>query len=299
MIETTTNDFSIGNSTVTIETDTISNSFSPINIHTHDSQIEIDKYYINYIDDSLVETQSETIEKNKNLQSICKIEDNSCRLEVSQLPEEIFMDENIRCEFECLFRKFDSHVIISYANIFQRAYLNCSDARLAFQVCANINGKKFHNKRIQISYSSQMSSSIDYLKPPKQENIYLQSPPTTPPVGWVTKYEELPDINFDLFLALSKLQYNEPLEILSKQNNFPAIIIHPCSDTSDDDVDRDDIFNPAFDEFRNEKKYQTTEAKQCAHILHDAMFALGEQQIKQTTGDGDKLVTLDDIDQSF
>ncbi|CAF1665756.1 unnamed protein product [Rotaria magnacalcarata] len=299
MIETTTNDFSIGNPTVTIETDTMSNSFLPNNIHAHDSQIEIDNYCINYIDDSLVETQSETIEKNKKLQSICKIEDNSCRLEVSQLPEEIFMDENIRCEFECIFHEFDSHVIISYANIFQRAYLNFSDSRLAFQVRTCMNGKEFHNKRIQMSYSLQISSSIDYLKPPKQENIYMQSPPTTPPVGWVTKYEELPDINFDLFLALSKLQSNEPLEILSKQNNFPAIIIHPCSDTSDDDVDRDDIVNPTIDEFRNEKKYQTAEAKQCARILHDAMFALDEQQIKQTTGDGDKLVALDDIDRSF
>jgi hypothetical protein len=151
-----------------------------------------------------------------------------------------------------------------------------------------MNGKEFHNKKLQISYSLKNSSSFEYLKPPKQERIFMQSPPTTPPIGWVAKHEELPEINFDLFLALSKLQSNEPFEILPKQNNLPAIIIHPCSDTSDDDNDLDDVINPIIDEFGH-KKYTTIEAKRRAHILHDAILVPGEQQIRQSAGDGDKL----------
>jgi hypothetical protein len=149
-----------------------------------------------------------------------------------------------------------------------------------------MNGKEFHNKKLQISYLLENFSSFKYLKPPKQERIYMQSPPTTPPIDWVAKREELPDINFDLFLALSKLQPNQPIEILPKQNHLPAIIIHPCSDISDND---DDI-NPIIDEFGH-KKYTTIQAKRRAHILHDAILVPGEQQIRQSAGDGDKLVS--------
>ena len=95
--------------------------------------------------------------------------------------------------------------------------------------------KNFIIKKLHLSYVLQNLSSLDYLKPPTHERIYMQSPPTTPPIGWVAQREELPEINFDLFLALSKLQPYEPLEILPKQDHLPAIIIHPCSDTSDDD----------------------------------------------------------------
>ncbi|CAF4051551.1 unnamed protein product [Rotaria sp. Silwood2] len=279
-----------GDSTLITETGTISNSFAPFNIHKHDSQIELNNYYINYIDEPLVQSKLKTIEMNENLTATSIIDENSCRLEVSQLPEEIFIDENIQCEFECIFHEFDPEVIISYSDTFQRVYLTFSDPILAFQVRTNMNGKEFHNKKIHISYALQNSSSIKYLKPPKQERIYMQSPPTTPPIGWVAKREELPDINFDLFLALSKLQSNEPLEILSKQNNHPAIIIHPCSDTSSDNDDLDDVINPIIDE-SGHKKYQTIEAKRRAHILHDAILVPGEQQITQSAGDGDKLVS--------
>lgn len=136
-----------------------------------------------------------------------------------------------------------------------------------------MHGKQFHNKQLQISYPS--SNSYEYLKPPKYERIYMQSPPTTPPIGWVAQREELPEINFDLFLALTKLQPNEPLEILPKQKNCPAIIIHPCSDTSDSELD----------EFED-KKY----AKQRAQILHDAILVPGEQHIRQCAGDADQLL---------
>jgi hypothetical protein len=140
-----------------------------------------------------------------------------------------------------------------------------------------MNGKEFHHQKLQLSYTS-----LEYLKLPTQERIYMQSPPTTPPIGWIDKREELPEINFDLFLALSKLQSNEPFEILPKHDHLPGIIIHPCSDTSDDD----DVIN----EFER-KKSSTIEAKRRANIFHDAILVPGEQQIRQSAGDGDKLVS--------
>ena len=150
-----------------------------------------------------------------------------------------------------------------------------------------MNEKEFRHRKLRISYASDNSSIIQYLKLPDQDRIFMQSPPNTPPIGWTAQREEFPEINFDIFLALSKLQPNEPLEILPKQNNLPAIVIHPCSDTSDDDLD--EIINPVIDEFGH-PKYSTNEAKRRAHILHDAILVPGEQQVRRVMGDGDKLM---------
>ena len=134
-----------------------------------------------------------------------------------------------------------------------------------------MNDKEFHQQKLHMSYAFDNSSNIEYLKPPSQERIFMQSPPTTPPVGWIVQREDPPEINFDIFLALSKLQSDEPLEILPQQNHLPSIIIHPCSDTSDDDLD------DVIDEYGH-KKYSTIEAKRRAQILHDAILVPGEQQ---------------------
>lgn len=159
---------------------------------------------------------------------------------------------------------------------------------LAYQVCTYMNDKEFHQQKLHISYATDNATTIEYLKPPIHDRIYMQSPPTTPPVGWVVQREDPPEINLDLFLALSKLQPDEPLEILPKQNHLPAIIIHPCSDTSDDDLD--DVINPVIDEYGH-KKYPTIEAKRRAQILHDAILVPGEEQIRRVLGDGDKILS--------
>ena len=193
----------------------------------------------------------------------------------------------MRCEFECIFHEFDPDVQISYSRSLRRAYLTLSDPILTRHVCTYMNDKEFHDGQLHISYATEYSST-SYLKPPTQERIFMQSPPTTPPVGWISRREEFPEINFDIFLALSKLQPNEPLEILPQKNDLPAIVIHPCSDTSDDDLD--DVINPITDQFGNEK-YSTIEAKRRAVLLHDAILVPGEQQVRRIAGDGDKAVS--------
>ena len=51
-----------------------------------------------------------------------------------------------------------------------------------------------------------------------------------------------------------------------------------------------DVINPIIDEFGHQK-YPTIEAKRRAHILHDAILVPGEQQIRQSAGDGDNLMS--------
>jgi hypothetical protein len=70
------------------KTETISTSFTPLDIHRHDSQIEINNYYINYIDD---QSDLKTLKINEGVRSMSIIEKNSCQLEISQLLEEVIM----------------------------------------------------------------------------------------------------------------------------------------------------------------------------------------------------------------
>jgi len=83
MTDTTSTNIPTDHSPLITETETTSTSFASLNIHRHDSQIEINNYYINSVDDLSVQSQFKTLEKN----SI--IEENSCQLEVSELLEEV------------------------------------------------------------------------------------------------------------------------------------------------------------------------------------------------------------------
>ncbi len=70
-------------------TETVSPSITSISMHRCNSQTEINNYYINYIDDRSIQTELKTLEVDDDRTSISIIEENSCRLEVSQLVEEV------------------------------------------------------------------------------------------------------------------------------------------------------------------------------------------------------------------
>lgn len=77
MVDTTHTNISTDNSASITDTETISTYFISSDISRHDSQIEIKNYYINYIDDLSIQPECKTLEMN------------ACRLELSQLPEEV------------------------------------------------------------------------------------------------------------------------------------------------------------------------------------------------------------------
>ena len=143
-----------------------------------------------------------------------------------------------------------------------------------------MNGKEFHHEKLQIRFVDENVSSVKYLKLPNQERIFMQSPPTTPPIAWKAEREEFPNINIDLFLALSKLQLKEPVEVLSREDHRPAIVIHPCSDTSDEES------NHCIEKM----KFSTIDVKIRANSSQDTIFMPGEQLMKRFEGDGDRIL---------
>ncbi len=90
MTDSTTTSAPVDAQTLSIDTDiTTSSSFVPENIHWHDCQTEINNYYINYIDDLSTQPELITPEINEDIRSMSAVERSSCRLEVSQLGEEV------------------------------------------------------------------------------------------------------------------------------------------------------------------------------------------------------------------
>lgn len=150
-----------------------------------------------------------------------------------------------------------------------------------------MNGKEFRHKKLEIKHVLGKISTFNYLRLPKQHRVYMQSPPTTPPIAWTCQREDLTSINFDLFLAISKLQMKESFEILAQSDNHPAIIVHPCSDTSDEDDNQ------------NEQRFTY---ENCSSIddkhsdrLPNRSFSLSieqqqQQQLRRISGDGDNVL---------
>ncbi|CAF0836808.1 unnamed protein product [Didymodactylos carnosus] len=252
-------------------------------------QVETKDYYINYIDDPEEEAdksriyiadeinQKSVLTLNKDTPLTQVVQRSLRYLEVTHVPETLFTDDNIRLQFESIFHEYDPEVVISYSQEFNRCYLTFSDVILALQIQANMNGKEFQGKNMKVIFSVQQDA-IDYLKPPEHERVFMQSPPTTPPIGWVVQREAPPSINLDLFLALSKLQPHEPLEILSKQGNLPAIIIHPCSDTSSDEDENGNVTGIKTTTTTCRENKESPEEKRRVHILHDAIFIPGDNE---------------------
>ena len=80
MIDSTSTDHTVQ------ETVTSSDGSNSLDIHRHDSQTDMKKYVINYVDETSIQSDFKSLSMDKNLSSP---KETSSRLEVSQLPEEV------------------------------------------------------------------------------------------------------------------------------------------------------------------------------------------------------------------
>jgi hypothetical protein len=85
MVDTTITKISTDEPTLVSETETLSSSFTSLNLRRENSQTEISDYYINYIDDPSIQSELKMTTDNSSISNA----ESSCRLEVSQLPEEV------------------------------------------------------------------------------------------------------------------------------------------------------------------------------------------------------------------
>lgn len=171
---------------------------------------------------------------------------------VTSIPSEVFEKNNeYKAKFEQLFLDIDAQCKFCYFRIFKRCCIQYENGISAVLARFQLDDQIFLNDRLRIFLTKpiKLKNSRPFLEPPQNEKTFLISPPSSPPVGWEQNFEDPPVVNLDLIAALSKLNPDQPCEVVkSTCGKTPSIIIHPCPD----------IINDLSDDKNFKRKYMPT-----------------------------------------
>ncbi|CAF0951500.1 unnamed protein product [Brachionus calyciflorus] len=208
------------------------NSNNQEQFHEHNIQIDNQIELINTELKEIIFTNlrlSETMEEHELPKNII----------VAQLPNELFASLDVKSEFERLFLSLESNCKFFYFRIFKRCLIQFEHPINAILARFELDDYLFLNDKLRIFLTKPITlkNSRPFLELPKNDKTFLISPPSSPPVGWEQTHEDPPIINYDLLAALSKLNPNEPCELIKSTNSFPGIVVHPCADSSLDQTE--------------------------------------------------------------
>ena len=152
---------------------------------------------------------------------------------IKDIPADVFTADVTRKEFEQLFAGY-GEVRFTYLPGFQRAIANFLVGENALTARSVLHGKQFNDKTLKMFIKEEAKKLGEpFLQLPKAEKLFLISPPASPPVGWEQVHEEAPVINYELLSAVARLEIpGKPVELVSKTNNTPGIIVVGCEDVN-------------------------------------------------------------------
>jgi len=217
------------------------------------------KYFINYISD-----ETDGLGDSADIDEISDARENDNDLNVSSLPnsliitevpQELFTDQQLKDEFEQLFRVYDSDIVVLYLKFFQRVRITFTSSYNALQARLNLHECQFHGTIFKTYFACPIIfrgiHPEMYLRPPEPEKLFLISPPASPPVGWEQKAEDPPIVDLNLLAAIAQLQPNASHELLpgAAHINAPSIVIHTCDDSNQTEINenyRQKLMKPAL-----------------------------------------------------
>ena len=173
------------------------------------------------------------VETMDDSESVTKIEDT---LSVLNPPKCIFRDEDNKSKslFESLFREIDSDAVFCYLNSFCQVRIVFSSGQKAKEVLERINGVSFMNETLRLRFTQYVQYGSSNLQIPEQDQLFLISPPSTPPIGWVQVREAHPSQpNIEEMLQALQVASStgEPIKLHSGSGNIPSILVHtPCDE---------------------------------------------------------------------
>ncbi|CAF0989764.1 unnamed protein product [Rotaria sordida] len=199
------------------------------------------KYFINYISDDSDGLGDNNNNENDHVHS----PDDSDDIDVSSLPnsviitpvpQELFTNQQLKDEFEQLFRVYDPNIIVLYLKFFQRVRITFTSPHNALQARLHLHEYPFHGTIFKTYFACPIvfrgANPDTHLRPPEPEKLFLISPPASPPVGWEQKLEDPPIVDLNLLAAVAQLQPNKAHELVPSElgSKAPAIVIHTCDD---------------------------------------------------------------------
>ncbi|CAF1540688.1 unnamed protein product [Adineta ricciae] len=201
------------------------------------------KYFINYINEESDDNGEQNANQNESEATNSPTDNDDVdvsslptSLIITPVPQELFTNQQLKDEFEALFRVYDSQIIVLYLKFFQRVRITYTSPHNALQARLHLHEHLFHGKTFKTYFACPIvfrgANSETYLRPPEPEKLFLISPPASPPVGWEQKVEDPPVVDLNLIAAIAQLQPNQSHHLLASEDgsNAPSIIIHTCDD---------------------------------------------------------------------
>lgn len=154
---------------------------------------------------------------------------------VTNVPPEVFSDDQQKANFSNLFTQIEPNCHFDFLRSFRRVRItfkkpeSATAAKLLTQHLS-FSGtvlKSFFAQRIR----TRNSSDDGLLKLPPLEKQFLISPPASPPLGWEQSHEMAPVVcNFDLMAKLAALTIEDTFEVYEGDGHKPKIVIHPANE---------------------------------------------------------------------
>eukprot|EP00096_Caligus_rogercresseyi_P004402 TRINITY_DN18645_c0_g1_i1.p1 TRINITY_DN18645_c0_g1~~TRINITY_DN18645_c0_g1_i1.p1 ORF type:complete len:240 (-),score=79.28 TRINITY_DN18645_c0_g1_i1:482-1201(-) len=160
---------------------------------------------------------------------------------VTNVDTNVFDNEDIKSNFENMFREFGQSATFHYLRSFRRIRIGYGNHVSASQAKATLHNTPVGSKVIHCYFLQVLSPRADedaFLAVPPLEKQFLISPPSSPPVGWEPSREDRPVVDMDLIAAVAQLGPGENYEIqpskqvtvLGKSISTPSITVDVCGE---------------------------------------------------------------------
>lgn len=151
-------------------------------------------------------------------------------LVATNVPDEVYFNENEKLWFEAQFKKLGGPVTFQYFKSFHRVRINYQSGEESLAAKIALDKREICGQEIGVYFIQihPLSESSQNLEPPEPDRQFLLSPPASPPVGWAPIKESEPVVNYDLLSALATLSPGESHELHPGDGGKPKIIVHTC-----------------------------------------------------------------------